>query len=373
LEETREMALRGVSVVEFSGIGPGPFLGTILADFGADVVCIERTRSVLPSRGKRSILVDLKQPQTLQAVKSLCSKADVLIDPFRPGVMEKLGLGPEVLMALNPRLIFARLTGFGQKGAYATMAGHDINYAAISGVLSMLGRKGSVPTPPVNLLADFAGGSFACAIGILLCLYERERSGKGQVIDNAMIDSVLYMSTFLWAGRTNGLFTMPRGENLLDTGAPFYDVYLTKDEKFMSVGALEPQFYAILVDKLGVKELVKPQNQQNRALWPEVRQIFKEKFMSKTRDEWQKIFDHTDACVLPVLELHEISENVHTSSREMLDRNPEASVSDKGILEGFTPQPAPRLSRTPGTVAHKTERLSLDEVLTQFGSPVSKL
>ncbi|KAL8204005.1 UNVERIFIED_CONTAM: hypothetical protein K2H54_066037 [Gekko kuhli] len=248
------MALRGTQVLELAGLAPVPFCGQILADFGAQVVRVDRFRSAaikvdVQGRGKRSLALDLKQPRGAETLARLCHKADVLIEPFRPGVMENLNLGPDVLLKNNPRLIYARLTGFGSSGAYSKMAGHDINYLAVSGVLSRLGRKDENPYAPVNLLADFAGGSVMCALGIIIALYERSKSGKGQVIDASMVEGAAYLSSFLWKSQNLGLWNRPRGENLLDSGAPFYETYKTSDGKFMAVGALEPQFYKQLINE----------------------------------------------------------------------------------------------------------------------------
>ncbi|NXF89395.1 AMACR racemase, partial [Eubucco bourcierii] len=245
------MALGGVRVLELAGLAPAPLCGMILADFGARVVRVDRTRSAsnsdVQARGKRSLALNLKRPSGVAVLKRLCRGADVLIEPFRHGVMEKLGLGPEVLLQENPRLIYARLTGFGQTGKYAKSAGHDINYLALSGVLSKLGRKDEKPYAPLNLLADFAGGGVMCAVGIVMALYERTKSGKGQVIDASMVEGVAYLSSFLWKSQNSMLWSRPRGENLLDSGAPFYETYKTSDGKFMAVGAIEAQFYEQLL------------------------------------------------------------------------------------------------------------------------------
>ncbi|XP_069483196.1 alpha-methylacyl-CoA racemase isoform X2 [Ambystoma mexicanum] len=243
------MALAGVRVLELAGLAPAPYCGMILADFGAHVIRVDKTRSPMNAdtlaRGKRSIALNLKSPAGVAVIKKLCEKSDVLIEPFRHGVMEKLGLGPEKLLQLNSKLIYARLTGYGQSGQYATAAGHDINFLAISGVLSKLGRRNEKPYAPLNLLADFAGGGLMCAMGIIMALYERTRSGQGQVIDASMVEGAAYVGSFLWKGQY--LFSRPRGENILDGGAPFYETYKTSDGKFMAVGAIEPQFFKELL------------------------------------------------------------------------------------------------------------------------------
>src|SRR5215468_524844 len=281
-------ALEGIRVVEMAGLAPAPFCGLILADFGADVVRVDRVGAGSVdqlARGKRSVAVNLKSPEGVATVLRLIERADVLLEPYRPGVMERLGLGPEVACARNPRLVYARLTGFGQDGPYANMAGHDINYIAISGALSLLGRKGEKPLAPVNLLGDFAGGGMLCALGIALALLERGRSGKGQVVDAAMADGSAYLSTFVYKFRNAGFWRDERGTNLLDGGAPFYETYRTKDGQYMSVGAIEPQFYAALLQGLGLDPAAMPQ-QMDQASWAATAARFTEIFASKTRDEW---------------------------------------------------------------------------------------
>lgn len=330
-------ALEGIKVVEMAGLAPAPFCGMILADFGADVVRVDRPGGGSMdrlARGKRSVAVNLKHPAAVEAVLRIAEKADVLLEPYRPGVMERHGLGPEVVMVRNPGLVYARLTGFGQHGPFAAMAGHDINYLALSGALSMLGRRGEKPLPPLNLLADFAAGGLTCALGIVLALFERVHSGRGQIVDAAMVDGAAYLSTFVH--RTRGLWSGERGTNLLDGGAPFYDTYRTQDGGYVSVGALEPQFYAALLAGLGLDPAGLPA-QMDQAHWPEMAARFTEIFAGKTRAEWAAIFDGTDACVVPVLDLDELGGHPHNRVRELLGRD-----------EHGQPQPAPRLSRTPG-------------------------
>ncbi|XP_068391314.1 alpha-methylacyl-CoA racemase isoform X2 [Eschrichtius robustus] len=248
------MALQGVSVVELAGLAPGPFCGMVLADFGAQVVRVDRpgSRGDLSrmARGKRSLAVDLKRPRGAAVLRSLCARADVMLESFRPGVMEKLQLSPEILQRENPKLIYARLSGFGQSGRFCRVAGHDINYLALSGVLSRIGRSGEAPYAPLNLLADFGGGGLMCTLGILLALFERTRSGKGQVIDANMVEGTAYLGSFLWKTQQTGLWGQPRGQNMLDGGAPFYTTYRTADGGFMAVGALEPQFYELLLKEM---------------------------------------------------------------------------------------------------------------------------
>ncbi|XP_064391536.1 alpha-methylacyl-CoA racemase-like isoform X2 [Halichondria panicea] len=334
------MALRGVRVVEMAGLAPAPFAGMILADFGASVVRVDKPDQPpldTLARNKRSIAVSLKSPSGVEIVRRLCSQADVIIEPYRPGVMEKLGLGPNVLMESNPRLVYARLTGFGQTGPLSHRAGHDINYLATAGLLSMLGRKGENPMAPINLLADFAGGSFSCVIGVLMALFERSKSGKGQIVDAAMVDGAAYLGSFLLASRKIGLWTGERGENMLDTGAPFYDTYKTSDGKYMSVGAIEPQFYTALLEGLGMSEADLP-NQMDNSAWDDLRGKFAAIFATKSQKEWTQIFS-TDACVEPVLSMEEASDHSHNTQRQVFHKHSSGE---------FEPMPAPRLSRTPG-------------------------
>jgi alpha-methylacyl-CoA racemase len=334
-------ALQGIRVVEMAGLAPAPFCGMILADFGADVVRVDRVGAGSMdqlARGKRSVAVNLKIPDGVETVLRLIEKADVLLEPYRPGVMERLGLGPDVAQKRNARLVYARLTGFGQDGPYANMAGHDTNYIAISGALSLLGRKGDRPLPPVNLLGDFAGGGMLCALGILLALLERGHSNRGQVVDAAMVDGAAYLSTFVYKFRNSGMWRDDRGTNMLDGGAPFYDTYRTRDGEYVSVGAIEPQFYAALLAGLGIDAATMP-HQMDQSKWAETAARFAEIFATKTRAEWSAIFDGTDACVAPILNLGEVGDHPHNVARELLI--PDA----RGKLE---PAPAPRLSRTPG-------------------------
>ncbi|KAI0011140.1 CoA-transferase family III domain-containing protein [Xylariaceae sp. FL0662B] len=334
--------LQGLKVLEFAGLAPGPFAGLLLADAGAKVLRIDRaipgetntpgveatpTLDML-TRHKSSIAVDLKSPGGVELVKQLARTADVIIEPFRPGVLEKLGLGPEVLCAINPRLIYGRMTGFRRDGKYASMAGHDINYLAVSGVLFMLGRKGEKPHPPWNILADFAGGGATLFQGILLAVISREKTGKGQVVEANMADGANYLTTFPRMALKTPLGDHPRGENMLDGGAPYYDTYETKDGKYMAVGALEPQFYAILVRRLGLDGQDWDTRRYDRKTWPEMRQRFEEAFKSRTRLEWERIFDGTDACCTPVLEYSELE----TRSGREGDQRPPVVLRDTPLL-----------------------------------------
>ncbi|XP_074994092.1 alpha-methylacyl-CoA racemase [Calonectris borealis] len=359
------MALSGVRVLELAGLAPAPLCGMILADFGAQVVRVDRTpRSAVAAdvqgRGKRSLALDLKRPAGAAALKRLCCRADVLIEPFRHGVMEKLGLGPKVLLEENPRLIYARLTGFGQTGKYAKSAGHDINYLALSGVLSKLGRKDENPYAPVNLLADFAGGGVMCAMGIVTALYERTKSGKGQIIDASMVEGVAYLSSFLWKSQNLGLWNRCRGENLLDSGAPFYETYKTADGKFMAVGAIEPQFYDALIKGLGLDSNKLP-SQLSFSDWPEMKKKFASIFAQKTQAEWCSVFDGTDACVTPVLSFDDVASHQHNKQRSSFIKNDQEEIS---------PRPAPLLSRTPAVPSFKRDPFigeHTEEILLEYG------
>lgn len=337
--------LDGIVVIELAGLAPVPYCGMVLSDFGADVIRVDRIRpGFLPSRpddpmgrGKRSIRADLTTARGAEVVRRLAQHADVLLDPFRPGVLERRGLDPNALLEANPGLIVARLTGFGQTGPRAPRAGHDINYVAVSGALSLCGRSNAPPAPPANLLADFAGGGLTCALGVLLALFERQRSGKGQIIDAAMIDGAASLTTALHYLRHVGIWKDGHGTNWFDTGAPWYDVYETADGKYMAVGALEPQFFAALVSGLGIdaSSLSHPMDPSG---WPRMREIFAQVFRTKTRDAWCEVFDEVDACVTPVLGIGELGDDPHVRSRKMIVQGP------GGIAQ---PAPAPRLSRTP--------------------------
>jgi len=352
------MALRGMKVIELAGLAPAPVCGMILSDFGAKVIRVDKVGSGLnydvTARGKRSIALNLKKPEGVDILRKLCGSADVLIEPFRPGVMERLGLGPDTLIKENPRLVYARLTGFGQTGPYKDMAGHDINYLGLSGVLASLGRKHENPLPPVNLLADFAGGSFTCAMGIMAALLERSSSGQGQVIDSCMVEGAAYVGSWLYASRSMFVWGQPRGHNLLDSGAHFYETYKTKDGKYMCVGALEPQFYKIMQDKLNVSDDELPQFDDFDEMKEKLSKIFSE----KTRDEWCTIFDGTDACVSPVLEQEEAGQHPQNKARG-------------SFLENGMPRPAPILSRTPAVASSSPNNLEFGshttEILSEAG------
>ncbi|KAJ5958834.1 uncharacterized protein N7479_005984 [Penicillium vulpinum] len=305
--------LKGIKVIELAGLAPGPFAGLLLADYGASVLRIDRPNSATAdqlTRNKTSITLDLRNKDSLSILLRLLTNADILIDPFRPGVLERLGLSPtDVLLKLNPRLIIARMTGFRRDGKYKDMAGHDINYIAVSGVLSMLGRANEKPFAPGNILGDFAGGGAVCFQGILLALISRSHTGRGQVVEANMVDGSAYLATFPRLARKTHMWAEPRGENMLDSGCPYYDTYETKDSgRYFAVGALEPQFYAALVRGLGfdIKDLPE---REDRKQWPKLREIFTRTFKEKTRKEWEAVFDGTDACATPVLEQGELEED----------------------------------------------------------------
>ncbi|KAH8805852.1 CoA-transferase family III domain-containing protein [Xylogone sp. PMI_703] len=312
-------ALTGIRVLEFAGLAPGPFAGLLLADNGASVLRVDRAipnvtytdkkpppSGDLLTRHKSSVAVDLKSPRGVAFIKSLVPHVDVIIDPFRPGVLEKLGLGPDDLLKINPKLIYGRLTGFRRDGKYKDMAGHDINYIAVSGALAMLGRKGDKPLPPANILGDFAGGGATLFQGVLLALLARERDGKGQVVEANMVDGSSYLVTLPRMLTKTPTWSRPRGENLLDSGCPYYDTYETKDGKYMAVGALEPHFFVELLKGLGLSSQGIEKIRAEKENWPGLRDKFTKIFKSKTRAEWEAIFDGTDACCTPVLDYREL-------------------------------------------------------------------
>src|SRR5436190_3643381 len=340
--------LAGVKVLEFESIGPAPLAGMLLADMGADVLVIDRPESTdlgvererrhdVMMRGKRSVKVDLKSGQATEPVLDLMASADAVIEGMRPGVMERLGLGPDKALARNPKIVYGRVTGWGQSGPLAARAGHDINYIALTGVLNAIGRKDEPPVPPLNLIGDFGGGGMLLAFGVVCALIEASRSGKGQVIDAAMVDGASLLAAMFF-GLLGGSrhMTERRGENILDTGAPWYNVYETKDGKYVSIGAIEARFYDELVRRLNLKGL--PQHDRSR--WPEMTEQLEKSFKSKTRDEWVEIFEGSDACFAPVLRWSEAPRHPHSRSRS-------AYVSVNDVEQ---PAPAPRFSRTPGDV-----------------------
>jgi alpha-methylacyl-CoA racemase len=340
--------LAGIRVLELEAIGPAPFAGMLLADMGADVLVIDRPaasdlglkrarRHDVMMRGKRSATLDLKAPAGKEACLELVGKADVLIEGFRPGVMERLGLGPAPAFAHNPRLVYGRMTGWGQSGPLAPRAGHDINYIAQAGVLHAFGRRGEAPVPPLNLVGDFGGGGMLLGFGVACALVEARRSGKGQVIDAAMVEGASLLAAMFSGFLAANQWSEERGTNPLDTGAPWYEVYETQDGKHVSVGAIEGRFYEELVERLGLENLPA---QHDRARWPELRSLFAATFRTKTRDEWCRVFEGSDACFAPVLSWSEARRDAHSAARG-------AYVDVAGVEQ---PAPAPRFSRTPGAV-----------------------
>nr|WP_255426250.1 CaiB/BaiF CoA-transferase family protein [Pseudonocardia sp. C8] len=338
-----------MKVIELAGIGPGPHAAMILGDLGADVVRVDRPGGLrlgsgdVPdptTRGRRTVTADLKDPAGRETVLRLVERADVLLEGYRPGVTERLGVGPDDCHARNPRLVYGRMTGWGQDGPLAARAGHDINYISLTGALHAIGRSGERPVPPLNLVGDFGGGSMLLVVGVLAALWEARSSGEGQVVDAAMVDGVSMLNQMFWGFLAQGAWTDERGANLLDGHAPFYDTYACADGRYVAVGALEPQFYAQLIAGLGLTEdELGPQ--YDRDGWPAMRARFTEVFASKPRDEWAEIFAGTDACTTPVLSFAEARENAHLAARNTV-------VTSEGVPQAA---PAPRFSRTPAETA----------------------
>jgi alpha-methylacyl-CoA racemase len=360
--------LQGLRVVELAGIGPGPHAAMILGDLGADVVRIERPGKgpgpqTNPSndyllRNRRSVAANLKSEEDRDLVLRLIAKADVLIEGFRPGVTERLGLGPDDCAKVNERLIYARMTGWGQAGPRSQQAGHDINYISLNGVLHAIGRADDRPVPPLNLAGDFGGGSMFLIVGVLSALWERERSGKGQVIDAAMVDGSSVLSQMMWAFRAMGMWSDERGVNMLDTGAPYYDTYTCADGRWVAVGAIEPQFFAELLSRLGLDPADLP-DQNDMSRWPELRARLTKVFASQDRDHWAKVFADSDACCTPVLSFAEVESEPHNTERSAFYRE----------NDYLFPAPAPRFSRSvpsapkaPGVPGADTEAVLRDWV-----------
>ena len=355
--------LRGIRVLELASIGPIPFCGMVLSDMGADVIRLDRTAgAALPQqvldRGRRSIAVDLKQPDGLALVLDLVATSDVLIEGYRPGVAERLGIGPEACLARNPRLVYGRMTGWGRSGPLADRAGHDINYLAVAGALGAFGRAGEPPVPPLSIIADLGAGGLLLAYGITCALFERATSDTGQVVDAAMLDgTALFMGPWLEAQQA-GTWNDARGTNNLDSGAPYYDSYRCADGEYVAVGALEPQFYARLLEGLDLDAASIP-DRQDPANWPALRALFAERFSTMTRDEWAGRFAGVDACVAPVLKLAEVPRHPQIAAGATI-------VSVDGTVH---PAPAPRLDRTPGAIAGRASQpgADTDEVLADLG------
>jgi alpha-methylacyl-CoA racemase len=333
--------LRGVRIVEFAGIGPGPFACMLLSDMGADIVSIQRPGmgrnhpGNFVNRGRRTIELDLKKPEDVETAKALVAKADVLVEGFRPGVMEKLGLGPDDMLKANAKLVYARMTGWGQEGPLAMAAGHDINYVAVTGALdSFRARKGGLVSP-LNLVGDYGGGALYLVVGVLAGVIEARGSGKGQVVDVAMCDGVASLITMFHALKAMGVWTDKVGENLLDGGAPFYGPFECKDGRYFTIGAIEPQFYAELLQRAGIDD-PEFKDQNNRANWPKLVKKMEAIFLTKTRDEWSKLLEGTDACAMAVYSMEEAKSHPHLVARKTF-------VEHNGAVQ---PAPAPRFSRT---------------------------
>ncbi len=360
--------LSGVRVVEFAGIGPGPFCGMLLADQGADVLRIDRTveadlgvpvdpRFDVLGRGRRSVALDLKKPEAIETALQLIGKADALIEGFRPGVMERLGLGPDLCLERNPKLVYGRMTGWGQEGPMAHAAGHDINYISLTGALHAIGSQDR-PYPPLNLVGDFGGGALYLAFGVCAALIEARSSGKGQVVDAAMVDGAASLMTPIFGLKAAGRWADKRGVNILDGGAPWYDTYETSDGKFISIGSIEKKFYAELIDKLGLGQANLPA-QFDMARWPELQGHFAAAFKGKTRDEWCAIMEGSDICFAPVLSMEEAPGHAHMKARGTF-------VEIEGITQ---PGPAPRFSRTPGGIRNRAPKRgeNSDSALKDWG------
>ena len=335
--------LSGLRIVEFAGIGPGPFCGMMLADHGAEVIRVDRasggrggsqpvsTKDVL-ARGRKSIALDLKSEKGIALARKLCASADGLIEGFRPGVMERLGLGPEVLLSDNPKLVYGRMTGWGQSGPYAPYAGHDINYIALAGALAHFGRAGEKPTPPINMVGDFGGGGMMLAFGLVSALLSVARGGEGQVIDAAMTDGTAVLMAMIHGMANQGLWRDGAGTNLLDTGAHFYDTYETADGKFVSIGSIEPQFYAELRARVGLADDPAFDAQMNPAAWPDLKEKLAAIFARKTRAEWDEALEHSDVCYAPVLTMSEAREHPHNIADLGIDAGEIAALREAGAV-----------------------------------------
>jgi alpha-methylacyl-CoA racemase len=367
--------LKNIRVVELAGIGPVPMCAMLLADLGADVVRVDRTEASglgtpsepqfeVTSRGKRSIKVNLKSFQGREIALRLIDRTDVLIEGFRPGVMERLGIGPDVCRARNSRLVYGRMTGFGQDGLLANAAGHDLNYIALTGALHAIGPRNGAPVPPLNLIGDFGGGALYLAFGLVSALFERQQSGEGQIVDAAMVEGAASLMSVLYGRNAAGLWRAERGENILDGGAPYYGVYETQDGLYISIAAIERKFFAELAQRIGLEESFVVR-QEDRSLWPEMGQRLKTIFLAKTREEWCALLEGTDACFAPVLSMSEAPRHSHNLSRDVF-------VEVGGY---FQPAPAPRFSRTktakPGSVP--AIGAQTDEVLSEIGYSIADI
>ena len=328
--------LTGYRIIELAGIGPGPYCAHLLADMGAEVIIIDRPGAgpyPIDARGKTSMMLDLRKPEAVEAVLKLVETADILIEGYRPGVTERLGIGPDICLKRNPKLVYGRMTGWGQEGPWSKMAGHDINYLSITGFLGLTGKRGEAPMPPLNLVGDYGGGSMFLAMGILASLLKAKVTGKGEVIDAAIIDGVASMLGIVHSLAAMGMWTQQREDNLLDGGAPFYRCYETADHKYMAVGCIEPQFFALMLEITGIS----PEeygNQNDKSIWPKQHVLMEKTFASKNRDEWSALFDGTDACVTPVLNMEEAQEHPHNKARN-------SHLKSGNFVH---PHPAPRFS-----------------------------
>lgn len=357
--------LQGVKVIELAGIGPGPFAGMLLADMGAEVIVVDRATDSnkirLPDcngRGKRSIALNLKSPEGIDTLLALVEQADVLFEGFRPGVAEKLGVGPDECLTRNPKLVYGRMTGWGQFGPLAKTAGHDINYISLTGALYAMGRAEDKPVPPLNLVGDYGGGGMFLVMGILAALYETQRSGKGQVVDAAMTDGSAILMAMFNSLHAMGMWSPKRGVNVLDTGAHFYETYETRDGKYISIGSIEPQFYALLMEKAQLDtEIFGDQN--NPTKWPDLKDKLTDIFKNKTRDQWCELMEGTDICFAPVLDFLEAQKHPHNMARETY-------IDVDGMMQ---PAPAPRFSRTESQVTNGARAAGedTDEVLGTWG------
>jgi alpha-methylacyl-CoA racemase len=365
----RQGPLTSIKVLEVGGIGPAPFCSMMLADMGADVIRIDRQdrsdnglpvdrRFELLMRSRRSVALDLKHPLGAAATRKLLAQCDVLIEGFRPGVMERLGLGPEECLALQPRLVYGRMTGWGQDGPLADAPGHDINYVALSGALHAIGPRGGAPAIPLNLVGDFGGGAMLLAFGVLCGVLESRASGQGQVVDAAMVDGVASLMTMFYGLAAAGYWSDERGANRLDGGAPWYNVYETMDGAYVALGSNEKRFYRTTLRLLGLQDAALP-DQHDKAGWPQLRELFASIFRTRTRDEWCALFDGQEACLAPVLSLAQAPQHPHHRARGTF-------VDIEGVLQ---PAPAPRFSRTPGAIQRPPPRpgLHTDEVLRDWG------
>ena len=357
--------LKGTKIIEIAGIGPAPFAGMLLADMGAEVILVDRKQNYgkgskfeVSGRGKKSIAVDLKSEKGIELVLKLVESADALIEGFRPGVMERLGLGPEICLQKNENLIFGRMTGWGQTGPLANAAGHDINYISLAGALGSTGRNGQPPAPPLNLIGDFGGGGMLLALGICAALVNVKNGGKGQVIDAAMTEGTAQLMSMIYGMKASGFWTDQQQSNLLDGATHFYDSYECKDGKFVSLGSIEPQFYSILLDKMEL-DSNEFSEQMNREKWNEYKAKFKKVFLSKTRDEWCEIMEGTDICFAPVLSMDEAINHPHNKERNAFST----------IDEVIQPSPAPLFSETPSKIKHLQNPIGEDtkEILDSIG------